>query len=130
MTKDTDHSFCFDMEVMQPFQKDLLSKFDGYKPGEMMFISASRGTGKSQLNQYMATWDSIFKAQPEFASVANAMVDGEPWHTVQCTVAVSSWVRTMNKKEWYEHIDQHGYINKNIFDMSERLYLMLAMKFS
>ena len=82
------------------------------------------------MHQYMANWDSLFKAPLKFEIVVSAMVDDEQWHTVRCATEISSWVRTMDEKEWHEHIDQRGYMHGNVFDMSERIYLMLALKFS
>lgn len=115
---------------MLPYQEVLMSKLEGYKPSELAVFTASRGTGKSMINQYMATWDSIFKVQPKFEIIASALVDGEQWHTVRCAKEVSAWVRTTKGTQWYEHIDQRGYIHGNVFDMDARLYTMLGVKFS
>lgn len=95
-----------------------------------MLITAARGTGKSTINQYMSNWDNLFKVQPKFEIIASALVDGEQWHTVKCAKEVSAWVRTKNESQWYEHIDQRGYMHGNIFDMDARLYTMLGVKFS
>lgn len=107
----------------------MLSKLAGYKSGEMMIISAGRQTGKSLFSQYVM--NDLLKVKPKkFEVVISEPVDGVQWHTVRCNKEVSAWVRTMNKQEWHEHIDQRGYIHDNVFDMSERVYIVLAMKFS
>lgn len=116
------------MEAMLPYQKNILSKVGGIKPSEMMVISAGRQTGKSYYYEYML--NNLFKVQPKFEIIDSALVDGEQWHTVRCAREVSAWVRSMNETQWYEHIDQRGYLDKNIFDMDARLYTMLGMKFS
>ena len=103
----------------------------GFKAGEMMVLTAGRNVGKSQMIQYMSNWNAIFgTTMPAFSKITGAIVDGEQWYTVQCRKDVSKWVRTLNKKHWYEHIDQRGYIDRNMFDMHEKLYTMLAVKFS
>ena len=103
----------------------------GYTKGELMVITAGRGVGKSQINQYLQNWYAIFGEQmPAFSKIDGALVDGEQWYTVQCRKDVSKWVRTLDNKHWYEHIDQRGYIDRNMFDMHEKLYTMLAVKFS
>ncbi len=118
------------MEVMQPYQKDLMSKFAGYKPGEMMVVSASRQTGKSLYMQYANQWDEVFNKKPPFEILASAKVDGVKWYTVRCKSEVAKWVRTMHSSQWQEHIDSRGYINKTVFDMDSKLFTMLGMKFS
>lgn len=107
-------------------------KSGGFKAGEMMVLTAGRNTGKSQIMQYMSNWNAIFgEPTPAFTVVdAGTKVDGEPWCTVKCRKDVSAWVRTMDNKNWYEYIDQRGYMDSNIFDMNEKLYTMLAIKFS
>ena len=94
-----------------------------------MVVSASRGTGKSMINQYMATWDSIFKVQPEFEIIASALVDGEQWHTVAVSSTVAKWIRSKNNKQWSEH-SVRGSQFRSMFDMNEKLYTMLGVKFS
>lgn len=110
-----------------PYQKDLLSTFDGYKPGEMMLISASRQTGKSLFTQYVM--NDIFKLQPNFEIVTGALVDGVQWHTVAVSGPVATWIRSKNKQQWSEH-SVRGSNFRSMFDMDEKLYTMLAIKFS
>lgn len=104
----------------------------GFKAGEMMVMMAGRGTGKSQVNQYLQNWYAIFgeNKMPAFSKMTGAIVDGEQWYTVHCRKDVSKWIRTLDEKHWQEHIDQRGYMDFNIFDMHEKLYTMLAVKWS
>lgn len=107
------------------WQKNL---FDGFKPGEMMIISAGRNTGKSQMSQYLNQWESIF--MPPFRKTTSAVVDGETWHTVRCDTQVGKWIRTQDPKFWHEHIDQNWMVYKNTFDIHEKIYTMLGVKFT
>lgn len=119
------------MEVMQPYQKNLYKDIlQGWEKGAILTVAAvGRQTGKSTFYQYAQEYQAIFK-MPKFEIIDSALVDGEQWHTVRCAKEVSAWVRTMNEQQWCEHIDQRGYIDRNVFDMNERLYTMLGMKWS
>ena len=136
--KDTDHSSSSGTALNQ-YQKDLFRKYmavdiesGGFKPGEVAVMMSSRRAGKSQLVEYYHNWKAIFEdaVMPAFHRVTGAIVDGEQWYTVQCRKDVSKWVRTLDEKHWQEHIDQRGYMDFNIFDMHEKLYTMLAVKWS
>ncbi len=115
--------------MMMPYQKDLISKIGGFKPGEMVVMTAGRQTGKSMYYQYAQEWNDIFNKKPAFNIVASSLVDGKQWHTVAVASRVAIWVRTMNKSQWHEHAVR-GSSFRTVFDMDEKLYTMLGMKFS
>ena len=46
---------------MQPWQEDMLERLQGFKPGEMAVMMASRKIGKSQLSQL---WNDIYETKP------------------------------------------------------------------
>ena len=99
----------------------------GFKHGEMMIISAGRQTGKSYLNQwYSAAMQDI--KEPKHEILVSAEVDGEPWHTIKCKPEISKWIR-MQDNSWHEHIDARWYLHRNMFDISEELYMLLVLKF-
>jgi hypothetical protein len=130
MTNDTDHSFCYDMEAMLPFQKDLMSNLSGgIAPSELMVYTAGRQTGKSMYYQYAQQWEDMFSQKPLFEVVDSALVDGEQWHTVAVSSPIATWVRTKKKDQWSEH-PVRGSRFRSVFDMNEKLYTMLGMKFS
>jgi len=107
-----------------PWQQNL---FQGFKRGEMMIISAGRQTGKSYLNQwYSAAMQDI--QQPKHQIIDSAEVDGTQWHTVRCRPEVSTWIRT-HTDSWHEHIDARWNMHRNMFDISEELYMLLVLKF-
>ena len=109
---------------LQPWQKDLLTKLDGYHRGEMMVISNGRGIGKSYMKEIYAQ----FMAAP-YRHITEAIVDGEKWYTVSGQKAVCEWIRTQDPKFWFEHIDSTWHISYNTFDIHEKIYTMLGMKF-
>jgi hypothetical protein len=72
--------------------------------------------------------------KPAVEIIDRATVDGEQWFTVSCSKEASMWFRKTHQdvedKLWYEHIDKGMYIHANAFDMHEKLYTLLAMKFA
>jgi hypothetical protein len=110
---------------LYPWQKDLLNKLNGLKPGEMTIVISGRRTGKSVYNQYM----QYLQAEP-YKIVSTAEVDGSLWRTVKCNKPVCAWIRSQEQKDvWFEHIDTNWYVHGSMFDISEELYMMLVLKF-
>ena len=113
---------------MQPYlksyQMDLLKKLNGgYKPGEMMVISAGRRTGKSYYNQMLIDQTQSYR------NITHATVDDHKWYTVKCNKETAAWVRQQSRDMWHEHIDLNWAVYKNMFDIHERIYTMLQLKF-
>ena len=67
-----------------------------------------------------------------FRSLTTATVDGELWHTVQCKLEVSDWVRSQpgKNKMWFQNIDEHLITNTNTFDVHPTVYTMMCLKWS
>ena len=99
----------------------------GFKHGEIMLISAGRQTGKSMLNQYYNSM--IINQMHSYQDITHATVDDHEWHTVKCNNKTAVWVRQQNKDMWYEHIDSNWTVYKNMFDIHERIYTMLQLKY-
>ena len=59
-----------------------------------------------------------------------AQVDGETWYTVTCIKEVSAWIRNQPKELQYSHIDKAWTEYANKFDIHEKLYTILALKWS
>lgn len=112
---------------LQPYQQDLVDKLKGYKPGEMMIITSGRQTGKSYMNKIIEEYQNLM-AVP-YKQLSQATVDGEKWYTVSGQKHVCEWIRTQDEKCWHEHIDQDWYVSFSTFDIHEKIYTMLGMKF-
>ena len=72
-----------------------------------------------------------WKYKPNFKIHDESVVDGEIWYTVGCFDDTSEWLRSQDHKLWYEHIVtqmESGYYNT--FDVHEKLYTMLALKWT
>ena len=110
--------------MMYTWQKDLLA---GFKPGELAIISVARGTGKSMINSF------YHKAMqtPAIRILSQSEVDGETWYTVQCKPStVAGWIKEQDSSMWYRHTDLQWAKYFNVFDMHEKLYTMLQLKFA
>ena len=97
----------------------------GFKYGELMVFAAGRQTGKSMLNQMFGP---MMKPVTKFEINAKAEVDGDTWYTVSCTKDISEWLRTQPKELRYEAL-AHGWVLSQ-FDIHEKLYTLLALKWS
>jgi len=119
------------MIKLHDYQKDLLSKLDGFKPGELMIISAGRQTGKSMFNLQAELYRKMMEELTPYTKISTATVDGAPWYTIKCNSKVSEFIRTQSgqDKRWHEHIDSNWYVHKNMFDINEELYIQVGLKF-
>ena len=67
-----------------------------------------------------------------FSIVNKAIVDGEQWYTVTCSKEASIWFRETQSihedKLWFNEIDPSWIIRYNRYDMSEKMYLLLALR--
>lgn len=94
----------------------------GFKNGEMM-IMMGRQTGKSMLMQQLVAEEA---KQTKFATVSSELVDEEQWYTIRTSSPiVSKWIRSQNKN-WYVEITANY---PDYFDVNEKLYVMLELKF-
>ena len=55
-------------------------------------------------------------------------VDDDTWYTVSCTGEVAKWIRSQDREIWYEHINGKWDVIHNTFDIHEKLYTLLALK--
>ena len=95
----------------------------GWRKGQITTLMAVRGTGKS-------TYMDIVNP-PAVRILDQAQIDGETWYTVQCKPSlVSGWLQEQDTKLWsrHGHIDRKWYIHFNVFDVHEKLYTMMMLK--
>lgn len=109
---------------MYEFQKDLWAALSGSDSREMKIIMGGRQIGTSVMAQ---VWNDL--RVPGYRKVAEAEVDGNQWFTVKCTEEISSWIRSQPKNMRHEHIDKNWYVYKNMFDIHEKIYTMLQLKY-
>ena len=108
---------------------EAMSTTGGFKHGELMLFTAGRQTGKSMLNQmYEYGLMTVKIRRPKFEIIAKAEVDDATWYTVSCTKEISEWLRSQ-PKEWHYEALVHGWVLSQ-FDIHEKLYTMLALKWS
>jgi hypothetical protein len=115
---------------MYSYQTALLDKLNqgGFKQGEIMLFYAGRQSGKSMLNQM---YGSITQSSAKFSILDQAQVDGETWYTVAVYAnEVSIWLREQSQELQHSHDDNLRYLFKPTFDIHEKLYTLLALKWS
>lgn len=73
-------------------------------------------------------------AGENFSVLTKAIVDSDQWYTVRCSKEASIWFRETfaqnENKLWFENIDHQWQLNKNVYDMHEKLYTLLIMRWS
>lgn len=94
----------------------------GFKNGELMVIMG-RQTGKSMLMQQLVAEEAM---QTKFATVSTELVDGEKWYTIRTSSPiVSKWIRSQDRSLRVETTVNYP----SYFDVHEKLYIMLELKF-
>lgn len=87
------------------------------------------GFQSKKLVARMTPASKVDSAIPNYKIVDRAIVDDEQWYTVRVyKTPIMSWVRNSNKKLQWEH-DNNGRDGIR-FDMHEKLFTMLALKWS
>jgi hypothetical protein len=67
----------------------------------------------------------------KFEVIDRAEVDGEKWFVIQVEPKVGPWLREQRSEWWYEHMTtQYKYRVLDTFDVHEKLYTLLALKWS
>lgn len=88
----------------------------------------------AKLRSVPGGWVMDEKQQPNFVVLNQAKVDGRLWYSVSCRRETSTWLRETFKdqenQQWFQNIDQRWYINHNVFDINEKIYTMLALKWA
>jgi len=94
----------------------------GFKPGEVIVMMA-RQTGKSTFIKQLIEEEA---KKTIFATVSSELVDGEKWYTVRTSSPIiSKWIRSQDKTLQVETTANYP----SYFDVHEKLYVMLELKF-
>ena len=84
--------------------------------------------------EFEAALNDVFRAEygpkRDFDIRDQAQVDGRTWYTVYCTHEASQWIRRQSRTLWHEHIHKKWDVIHNTFDIDEKLYTMLALRWS
>lgn len=86
-------------------------------------------------SMYPTTMSSlIVKREPYVKILDTATVDGDKWYTVSLLRDASIWLReTYSDREhtlWCEHLGDKRLANFNVFDIHEKVYTMLVLRWS
>lgn len=111
---------------MHDFQKNIWAAITGSDPREMKIIMNGRQIGKSTMSQM---WNQTFEVKEYYSVVDQATVDHARWYTIKCSGEVSKWIKNQSVGMWYEHIDKDWQVYRNMFDIHEKIYTMLQLKY-
>lgn len=77
---------------------------------------------------------SMIGTKENFTVVDTTTVDAATWYTVSCSKPASMWIRETYKDReddlWYEHVSRSWVVHSNQFDIHEKLYTMLSLRWS
>lgn len=111
------------------YQKDIWAAITGNDPNKMKMYMNGRQIGKSVMSQM---WDQNFilgEFGDYYSVIDKAIVDHTNWYTVKCSGNISDWVKKQEKELWYEHIDKNWQVYRNTFDIHEKIYILLQLKY-
>jgi hypothetical protein len=90
--------------------------------GTIISPAALTKEAEELLNEVFKKQHFVFKIRDQ------SQVDGETWYTVSCTGVVAKWIRSQDRAIWHEHINGKWDLIHNTFDIHEKLYTFLALK--
>jgi hypothetical protein len=119
------------MKTIYDIDLESMGPIGGFNSGEQLVVAyAARRPGKSMLNQWYGQLGETIMTKGNFEITDQAPVDGDTWYTVACVSCVSDWMREQPKEWWHEHIDLRWIHYSNKFDIHEKLYTILALRWS
>lgn len=117
------------MKTIYDIDIESMAPIGGFKSSDLMVAYAARRSGKSMLNQWYRSL-TMPSFSVKFNITDQALVDGETWYTVECVYEVSEWLREQ-PKEWWAAYPTHGWVPFNgRYDIHEKLYTMLVLRWS
>ena len=83
---------------------------------------------------YPHVMTNVFDKEPNIRVLTKSMVDGEQWYTISCLRPVSMWLRAQHSDQehmlWFESIDDKWGVMYNAFDVHEKFYTMMLLRWS
>ena len=88
--------------------------------------------GQMKLNQMLNLMYGRVNTRvvPNFRLDTSAVVDGEVWYSVSCTGPVGNWIISTQSTELYQEIIDGGFSATMRFDVHEKLYTLLSLRWS
>ena len=88
------------------------------------------GIAKRMQEEIDEEFMSTFQYKSRIKIHDQSIVDGKIWYTVGCYDDTSKWLRSQNRELWHEHVEHMWAGYHNTFDIDEKLYTMLALRWS
>jgi len=105
-----------------------MSATSGFKQGELMLFAAGRQTGKSMYDFNLKRL--VMMKHPKFRIHNQAQVDGETWYTVGLNKEVCEWLHTQSTELFHEYPGEIWTFSVYEYDIHEKLYTILALRWS
>ena len=79
----------------------------------------------SKSHTYKSAYDVV-----AYTVIDRSIVDLEPWVTIACTHQVRVWILQQDLSLYHQHLDPvYAKVYGSKFDISERLLVIMALKF-
>jgi hypothetical protein len=87
------------------------------------------------VKEFETILNDVFRAEyglkRDFRIHDRGLVDDRTWYTVSCSHEASQWLKRQSRELWHEHIHNKWDVRiNNMFDIDEKLYTMLALRWS
>jgi hypothetical protein len=75
-------------------------------------------------------WNHVVKSLmcPHVQTLTSSKVDRKIWYTVKLSVPAQKWLRFECQTQWFA-LDSETYVGDGCFDISEKLYTALLLKY-
>ena len=115
------------MKTIYDIDIESLGPIRGFNPSGFVVNYSTPSGGHGMFNQLDG---SFTMPSVKFNITDQAQVDGETWYTIACDYEVSKWLRDQPKELQYSHIDKNWTIYNNKFDIHEKLYTLMALRWT
>lgn len=106
----------------------MLTRYSGFKPGEITILVGSNRSGKSFFysQEYLNAMNKAERVK--FKKFTEAIVDGEQWYTVSIGNDLLHWLKTQDPTRYKLHTGER-YIT-TLVDMHYSIYTMGLIKWA
>lgn len=82
--------------------------------------------GMTTIEPSAQAWNDMVQqlTTPDIQTLEKVYVDENIWYLVKLSMPAQEWIRAQPRWEWYEHVS----VDSGLFDVSEKLYTALTLK--
>lgn len=112
---------------------DTCDRVIGIKFGDPIVLWGGNQTGKSYMKVIKnRTYGDISMKPAAFRKGPESIRDGVTWYTITTgdDGATHDWILQQPKELWYENTDPDMWFQASTFDLHEKLYILLVLRWS